>query len=122
MEATMNTKHSRFVTPASRRPLKHLRNLILLCSFIVIVFPLLGFPGENSEKAKTTPAASARDGQHDFDFEIGSWKIHLKKLEKPLTGSTKWIEFDGTSVTRKVWNGRANLEEFNTDGAGGHIQ
>lgn len=64
----------------------------------------------------------ARDGQHDFDFELGSWKIHLKRLVHPLTGSTTWVEFDGTSVTRKVWDGRAELEEFETDGSAGHIE
>jgi hypothetical protein len=33
------------------------------------------------------------------------------------------VEFDGTSVTRKVWDGRADLEEFETDSpAGGHIE
>jgi hypothetical protein len=55
------------------------------------------------------------DGQHDFDFEIGAWKIHLKRLVHPLTGSHTWVEFDGTSVTRKVWGGRANIEEFKVD-------
>lgn len=63
-----------------------------------------------------------RDGQHDFDFELGTWKIHLKRLLHPLTGSTTWVEFEGTSVTRKVWNGRANLEEFESDGPTGHIE
>ena len=29
-------------------------------------------------------AGVERDGQHDFDFELGSWKIHLKRLE-PVT-------------------------------------
>ena len=67
-------------------------------------------------------AAEARDGQHDFDFEIGSWKIHLKRLMNPLTGSTAWVEYDGTSVTRGVWKGRANLEEFEVDGPSGHIE
>ena len=63
------------------------------------------------------------NGQHDFDFEIGAWKIHLKRLDHRLVGSTNWVEFDGTSVTRKVWDGRANLEEFETDSpAGGHIE
>jgi len=58
-----------------------------------------------------------------FDFEFGSWKIHLKRLVHPLTGSTTWVEFDGTSVTRKVWDGRAQIEEFETDSAaGGHIE
>lgn len=73
--------------------------------------------------AKSGPqAAERRDGQHDFDFELGTWKIHLKRLLKPLTGSTTWVEFDGTTVTRKVWDGRANLEQFETDGPTGHIE
>jgi hypothetical protein len=65
---------------------------------------------------------SEQDGQHDFDFEIGSWKIHLSRLQDRLAGSTTWVEFDGTSVTRKVWKGRANLEEFETDSSQGHIE
>ena len=44
------------------------------------------------------PAATLRDGSHDFDFEIGSWKIHLKKLMHPLTGSTTWVEFDDREI------------------------
>jgi hypothetical protein len=55
------------------------------------------------------------DGQDDFDFLIGSWKVHLKKLVKPLTGSTTWIEFDGTSSARKILGGRANMDEFSTE-------
>jgi hypothetical protein len=67
-------------------------------------------------------ALAYRDGQHDFDFEVGSWKIHLKRRLNPLTGSDKWVEFDGTSVTRKIWDGRSQIEEFETDGAAGHIE
>src|SRR5580693_5898715 len=71
---------------------------------------------------QTNAAPAYRDGQHDFDFELGSWKIHLKRLVNPLTGSKTWVEFDGTSVTRKVWDGRAQIEEFETDGSAGHIE
>jgi hypothetical protein len=71
----------------------------------------------------TAPAvAAARDGQHDFDFDIGVWKTHLKRLLHPLTGSTAWVEIDGTTVVRKVWNGRANLAELEADTASGHLQ
>lgn len=63
-----------------------------------------------------------RDGQHDFDFEIGTWKTHLKRLLHPLTGSTTWLEYDGTTTVRKVWNGRANLVELEVDGPKGHIE
>ena len=66
--------------------------------------------------------AATRDGSHDFDFEIGTWKTHLRVLQHPLTGSTKWVELNGTSVVRKVWNGRANLVELEVDGPNGHIE
>jgi hypothetical protein len=76
-----------------------------------------------AEKTTLQPTPAEPDGQRDFDFEFGSWNIHLKRLLHPLTGSTTWIEFDGTSVTRKVWGGRAQLEEFETDSpGGGHIE
>jgi hypothetical protein len=66
--------------------------------------------------------AIERDGQRDFDFEIGTWTTHLTRLQHPLAGSTAWINYEGTSVVRKIWNGRANLVELNVDGAAGHIQ
>src|ERR1039457_685065 len=64
----------------------------------------------------------ARDSQHDFDFEIGTWKTHLSRRLHPLTGSTTWVEYEGTSVVRKVWDGRANLVELEVGGPAGHIE
>jgi len=66
--------------------------------------------------------SNVRDGQHDFDFEIGTWKTHLKRLLHPLTGSTQWVECEGTSVVRKVWDGRANLLELQADCPSGHFE
>lgn len=83
------------------------------------VVVLLGFAGSMWAQAPAVP----RDGQHDFDFEVGSWKIHLKRLKDRLAGSTTWIDFDGTSVTRKVWDGKGDLEEFETSADSGmHIE
>jgi len=67
-----------------------------------------------------TPAP--RDGQHDFDWEIGTWQTHLKRLQHPLTGSTSWVEYQGTTVVRKVWDGRANLVELDVKGSAGPIE
>lgn len=71
---------------------------------------------------QTGQSATARDGQHDFDFDFGTWKIHIKRLEHPLSGSTKWVELDGTIVVRKIWDGRANLAEVEADGPSGHLE
>ena len=63
-----------------------------------------------------------RDGQKDFDFEIGTWKTHLKRLVRPLSGSTQWVEYEGTTVVRKVWDGRANLVELKASGPAGSFE
>jgi len=71
--------------------------------------------GPGSAAKGAVPAAPAHDGQHDFDFLLGSWKIHLKRMVHPLSGSQEWVEFDGTVVCRKVWDGKAEIEEFSVD-------
>jgi hypothetical protein len=60
-------------------------------------------------------AVPAHDGQHDFDFLLGFWKIHLKRMVHPLSGSREWVEFDGTVVCKKVWDGKGEIEEFSVD-------
>ena len=62
------------------------------------------------------------DINHDFDFEIGTWKTHVRRLLHPLTGSTTWVEMEGVTTVRKVWGGRANLVELAADGPGGHFE
>lgn len=66
--------------------------------------------------------AQQRDGQRDFDWEIGTWKTHLRRLQRPLTGSTTWVEYEGTTVVTKVWKGNANLVELDVKGPAGAIQ
>lgn len=66
--------------------------------------------------------ATERDGQRDFDFIFGQWKIHLKRRAASANGANTWTEFDGYSVYRKIWDGRANLDEFEADSASAHIE
>ena len=61
-------------------------------------------------------------GQRDFDFEFGTWKVHIRRLQRPLTGSTSWLDYDGISVVDRVWDGRANLGQIKVDGPAGHIE
>jgi len=99
------------------------RQLVLLLSVIVMVPLVRGFASPDGGLAQSTVQRPAwRDGQHDFDFEIGKWKTHLRRLLHPLTGSTSWVEYEGTTIVRKVWNGRANLVELDVNGPAGHIE
>ena len=63
-----------------------------------------------------------RDGQHDFDWEIGTWTTHLHRLQRPLSGTTTWLRYDGTTVVTKVLDGRANLVELKVDGPAGRLE
>jgi hypothetical protein len=67
-------------------------------------------------------APTDHDGQHDFDFLFGRWKVHCRRLLHPLTGSKQWIEFNGSNVVHRIWGGRANMDEFEADTPSGHIE
>ncbi|SHN12009.1 hypothetical protein [Mucilaginibacter sp. OK098] len=77
---------------------------------------------KDTSKAVSKQSAAERNGEHDFDFEIGTWKTDLKRLLHPLTGSTTWVAYTGSTVVSKVWSGRANLVELEVDGPAGHIE
>ena len=87
-----------------------MRTYLLACSLVVILQPLGGL-AQNPRVSKDSPqpAVAVRDGQHDFDFEIGTWKTRLWRLQHPLSGSNTWVEYEGTSVVRKVRNGRVPI-------------
>jgi hypothetical protein len=94
----------------------------------ILLFGVCVAPQADRRPATSAPAAprveaqDPRDGQHDFDFEIGTWKTELRRLEDPLTGSTSWVEYEGKSVVRKVWGGRANLVELDVEGPTARIE
>jgi hypothetical protein len=96
------------------------RASLLVCGLAGLVLPIQGLPAVAT--MKVAQASEARDGHHDFDFELGTWKTHLSRRLRPLTGSTTWAEYEGTTVVRKVWNGRANLGELDVEGPAGRIQ
>lgn len=69
-----------------------------------------------------SPAAAqalVRDGSHDFDFNIGTWRTHLVRLRKPLSGSAETMTLKGTVTIRPIWGG-SGLEEIEADGPNGH--
>jgi hypothetical protein len=83
--------------------------------------PLAAQTNSDAAASQAQKLAAQHDGQHDFDWAVGSWKIHLKRLVRPLTGSSEWVEFDGTVVCRTIWDGHGEVEEFNVDSPEKHI-
>ena len=82
--------------------------------------PAQGNEADAVQHVATSPMP--RDGQHDFDFEIGTWKTHLRRLKAPLSGDTTWLTYEGISVVRTIWNGKANIVELIADGPAGHLE
>jgi hypothetical protein len=80
-------------------------------------------PTPASPRAETpTTASQPRDGQHDFDFLFGAWKVSVRRLKNPLQGSHEWYDMTGRSVIRPIWGGKANFEEVESDGPNGHME
>ncbi|MDB6095664.1 MAG: hypothetical protein JWM32_3226 [Verrucomicrobia bacterium] len=47
----------------------------------------------------------------DFDFFVGSWQVHHRRLKDRLAGSQEWVEFAGTCVTQKILGGSGNFDD-----------
>jgi hypothetical protein len=102
--------------------IKQIPAYLLVCGLAVVLQPLHGLAQQNSGASKTQQTVTERDGQHDFDPLLGKWKYHLKRRLNPLTGSNKWVEFDGTGECFKVWDG-ASLDTIGVDSpAAGHVE
>lgn len=95
--------------------------LSLACLMIAALWTNVGAARVLSSTGITQAAPVLHDGQRDFDFHIGTWRTRVKRLVKPLTGSTTWAEYEGTTVVRKVLDGRSNLVELRVKGPAGQI-
>ena len=89
------------------------RKTWLAVALLLALTPLAGLSADAS-------AAAGRDGSHDFDFNIGTWHTHITLSTDPFTSGSPSMELDGTVTVRKVWGGKAELEEIEADGPKGH--
>ena len=93
-----------------RRPLVPFLAVGLVAIALATATPADAQTASPASSAATGPAP--RDGQHDFDWMVGTWKARLKRLVNPLTGSTTWVELAGTQRTWHSLGGRACMDEF----------
>lgn len=102
---------------------KTICTLFVPCTFLLAFFPFTGVSHQNSDASKPPAQAvpAERDGSHDFDPLLGSWKYHLKRRLNPLTGSNSWTDYEGTGVCRKIYDG-AEIDQFIGAGPAGQIE
>jgi len=67
----------------------------------------------NSAATQASPsqATATQAGLHDFDFFMGEWTVHHRRLRERLAGSHDWEEFEGTTSTRKILGGWGNMDD-----------
>src|SRR3974390_1218210 len=85
---------------------------MLKCLLLLVLAAASSFPLA-AQTATSDPAnLPQRDGSHDFDFLIGDWKAHVRRLPDRLNNSNTWVEYDGISNHKKILDSNANFEEF----------
>lgn len=112
MKMTMNTPA---ICASRRRRASHWTLAALLMTVLASSVSLPGRADDSNRTGKTL-----RDGSHDFDFDIGVWHTRIRRILDPLSASEDSIDLTGTVTVRKVWGGKAELEEIETDGPQGH--
>ena len=75
---------------------------------LTAILPALSF----AQTASNPANLPQRDGAHDFDFLIGNWKAHVRRLPDRLNNSNTWVEYDGISKHKKILDSNSNFEEF----------
>jgi hypothetical protein len=91
----------------------------LIC--VLALLPRMAISGQVANVEGVAMKEKVKDGARDFDFWMGAWKIHNRRLRERLKGSTTWDEFEATCVARPVLGGVGNEDEYRTDYAGGFI-
>ena len=83
--------------------------LPLLFLGVALAIPV---PAQTPQTAENPALLPQRDGSHDFDFLIGDWKAHVRRLPDRLNNSNMWDEYDGISNHHKLLDSNANFEQF----------
>ena len=58
-----------------------------------------------------TQTEAVPPGLHDFDFLVGHWKVHHRRLKERLANNHEWVEFEGTSVLHMVMGGYGTVDD-----------
>lgn len=87
---------------------------------MVIVAVVMAAAPRAALSQTSAPAPAGHDGQHDFDFNVGIWHTRISRVIDPFANNSGSVDLSGTVTVRKVWGGKAELEEIEADGPNGH--
>jgi hypothetical protein len=87
-----------------------------------LIAAFVGLAGPTNASAQPSASASPvlRDGSHDFDFSLGSWRTEITIIKDPFDHPDLVTHMSGAKSARPVWGGKAWIEEVEADGPAGH--
>ena len=89
-----------------------LRTMTLACALAAITCALAPSAACADTSGAASPTADqGQSGLHDFDFLVGEWRVHSRRLKERLAASTDWEEFEGTITSRRLMDGWANVDD-----------
>ena len=92
----------------------NIHRTIAVVAGLVLGSTTAGFPSAQTNQhtgGMMTQAQTVVAGLADFDFLVGRWQVHHRRLKERLANSHDWIEFDGTSVMQKLMGGYGNVDD-----------
>src|SRR5437016_11228960 len=94
---------------------------LAICSFaqaqttVLTTDPSLPIPKLNfDDKGDLKITASVTSSQSDFDFLVGKWKMHNRRLNKRLEDCKDWTEFDSSDENFKILGGKGDMDTYST--------
>jgi hypothetical protein len=82
-----------------------------VATFAVVLAAALAPPACASQDVPKPTDTPDMSGLHDFDFLVGEWRVHSRRLKEALAGSHEWYAFEGSIVSRPLMEGRANVDD-----------
>jgi hypothetical protein len=89
----------------------HAAVIFVLVSLVIAAQAACAGESVQNSRDKSMQMKDASSGVHDFDFFVGHWQVHHRRLKERLANSHEWIKFEGTTVAQKLMQGYGNIDD-----------
>lgn len=83
---------------------------MVLATDSTLAIPKLNFDANGQLIITASPTSSSSD----FDFLVGNWKMHHRRLNKRLENCKDWTEFGSVDSNYKILSGSADMDIYRT--------
>lgn len=113
------------VEPDARTDLSR-RRLLAIAASGALALPIASAPAQASpvpyRRNQNMPTQAPNDGRRDFDFYLGRWQVHNRRLKRRFAGSDEWEEYAATDESRPILGGLGSIDDYRTEHFGGDFR